>query len=97
MNEKRLLLAVRRGQLTARIAAQRSALAEQSQALKTVCSTGDAVLHGIDWLKRHPLEIGAAVAVAVIASPRRIWRWGRRGFFVWRGWQAVRRRLLDRA
>ena len=43
MNEKRLLLAMRRGQLTARIAAQRTALAQHSQALKTLCATGDQV------------------------------------------------------
>lgn len=93
MNEKRLLLAVRRGQLMARIAAQRSALAEQGQALKTLCATGDQLAQGARWLQAHPLAVGAAVALVAAARPRRSWRWAKRGFLAWRGWRALRRTL----
>ncbi|WP_415032996.1 YqjK family protein [Azonexus sp.] len=90
MNEKRLLLAVRRGQLTARIAAQRTALAEHSQAVKSICATGDQIGHALHWLRQRPLAVGAGVALLAAARPRRSWRWAKRGFFMWRGWQALR-------
>lgn len=93
MNEKRLLLAMRRGQLTARIAAQRTVLAQHSQALKTLCATGDQVTHGVRWLREHPLAVGGGVALLAALRPQRGWRWAKRGFLVWRGWQALRKTL----
>lgn len=93
MNEKRLELAARRGALQARCAEQRQRFATAAAGVEPVFAAGDAVLHGVDWLKRHPLEVGGAVALAVIAKPRRLWRWGRSAFVVWRGWQALRSRL----
>ena len=40
--------------------------------------------------------VGAAVAMAVVAKPARLWRWGRRAFVVWRGWQSLRSSLLKK-
>jgi len=90
MNEKLLELAARRGALAVRIANQREKLAHEAAALNGVLSAGDAVLRGVDWLKQHPLALGAAVAGAVVIRPRRALRWAQRGFFVWRGWRAMR-------
>lgn len=50
----------------------------------------DKALAGVDWLKHHPAAVAVAVVVLVVASPKRAWRWGKRGFLVWRGWQTVR-------
>ncbi|WP_306603069.1 YqjK-like family protein [Azonexus sp.] len=93
MNEKRLELAARRGALGARIASQRDALSYHAESLERLLAKGDATLRGIDWLKQHPLAVGASVAVAVILRPGRAIRWAKRGFFVWRGWQLVRTTL----
>lgn len=93
MNEKRLQLAERRGALLNRIAAQRSELAMHSAALASVLAYGDRGLRGIDWMKHHPLAVGAAVAALTVARPRRALRWAQRSFFLWRGWQALRSRL----
>lgn len=93
MNEKLLELAARRGALAARIVQQRETLAREADALSGVFSAGDALLRGIDWLKQHPLAVGTAVAGAVALRPRRALRWARRGFFMWRGWKAVRNSL----
>lgn len=90
MNTRLLELAARRGALRARIDAQRLAMAQHSQLLEVALERGDAVMRGVDWLKHHPLAIGAAVAAAVVARPKRAWRWAKRGIFVWRGWQALR-------
>ena len=38
--------------------------------------------------------VAVAVASVVVARPQRAWRWARRGFFVWRGWQAIRTKLV---
>ncbi|MFN4326889.1 MAG: YqjK-like family protein [Azonexus sp.] len=93
MNPKLLELATRHGRLQARIAEQRRELARHAAPLESALAKGDAVLEGVDWLKHHPLAVGAAVAALAVARPQRAWRWARRGFFVWRGWQAVRKRL----
>jgi hypothetical protein len=65
--------------------------------LEVALSRGDAVLKGVDWLKHHPAAIAAAVTVAVVARPRRALRWARCGFFLWRGWLAIRKSLIGAA
>jgi len=94
MNPKLLELATRHGALQARIAEQRRQLAHHAEPLEAALARGDAVLKGVDWLKHHPLAVGVAVASVVVARPQRAWRWARRGFFVWRGWQAIRNKLV---
>lgn len=93
MNQKLLLLATRHGALKARIDEQRRTLRQQAAPLEAALARGDAVMQGVDWLKHHPLAIGVAVAAVVVARPRGAWRWAKRGFFVWRGWQAIRNSL----
>ena len=90
MNARVLELATRRGVLKARIEAQRASLAEHAQPLERALERGDAVMRGVNWLKQHPAAVGAAVAAAVVARPKRAWRWARRGLFLWRGWRAAR-------
>ncbi|WP_374342043.1 YqjK-like family protein [Azonexus sp.] len=93
MNPRLLELATRHGRLQARIAEQRRALAGHSAPIEGALAKGDAVLKGVDWLKHHPAAVGAAVAVAVIARPPRAWRWAKRGFLLWRGWQGLKNSL----
>lgn|SRR5574343_1480110 len=97
MNPDLLELAQRHGGLRARIAAQRERLAGHAAPIESALARGDAVLDGVDWLKHHPVAIGAAVMTAVVLRPSRAWRWARRGFFVWKGWQALRASLFGRA
>jgi len=93
MNPKLLELATRHGALKARIAEQRRQLARHAVPLEAALAKGDALLDGVDWLKHHPVAVGAAVAAVAVVRPKRAWRWGRRGFFLWRSWQAVKSRL----
>ena len=93
MSSTRLQLATRHGALKVRIDQQRLALAQQVAPLEVALARGDSVLKGVDWLKHHPLAVGAAVAAVVVARPKRAWRWAKRGLFVWRGWQALRNSL----
>lgn len=94
MSASRLEVATRHGALRARIAAQRDDLTQHVAPLETALAGADKVLAGVDWLKHHPAAMAAAVVVLVVASPKRAWRWGKRGFLVWRGLQTVRKSLL---
>ena len=93
MNPRLLELATRHGALRARIEQQRQALAQHAAPLEAALARGDAALQAVDWLKHHPAAVGAAVAAAVILRPKRAWRWAKRSFFLWRGWQAIRHSL----
>lgn len=94
MNERLLELAHRHGALQARIAEQRRQLAQHVVPIEAALARGDALRHALAWLKAHPGAVGSAVAVAVVLRPRRMWRWARRGFVLWRGWQAVRQSFV---
>ena len=93
MNSKLLELATRHGALKARIDEQRRTLVQQSVPLQNALARGDVALEGVDWLKHHPAAVVLAVSAIVVLRPRRAWRWAKRGFFVWRGWQAIRQSL----
>lgn len=93
MNEKSIELARRHGALKARIEAQRDQLGRDFAPLESALARGDAALQGVDWLKHHPAAVGLAVAAVALLRPRRAWRWAKRGFFVWRGWQSLRTAL----
>ena len=93
MNHKALALATRHGALKARIDEQRRLLARQVGPVENALARGDQVLKGVDWLKHHPAAVGLAVMAVVVARPRRAWRWAQRSFFLWRGWQAIKKSL----
>lgn len=94
MNHQRALeLATRRGELTILIAAQREALGNNFRPVTTVLNVGDRAMDGVDWLKHHPALVAVAAAIVVIAKPRGVWRWAKRGFVLARGWKALRARF----
>jgi len=93
MNSRLLELAVKRGELKARCAQQREALAGSAWPVREALAAADQAVLGVDWLKRHPGAVVAAVVALVVARPRRAWGLAKRGFFLWRGWKALRSRL----
>jgi len=89
-------LALKKQRLQLRSAALRIELAGHAAAFAPVFATGDKVCAGAHWLRRHP-EVGVAVGVAlVVARPRAVWRWSRRGFVVWQAWNRARAWLDDK-
>ena len=94
LSGRALELAHRHGVLRARIDAQRAALARNIWPVESALAGADRVREGIDWLKAHPEAVVAVTATVVVVSPKRAWRWGKRGYVLWRGWQAVRKSLL---
>lgn len=93
MTSKLIELAAKRGELKAKIEMQRTALGEHARPVAEMLAKADRVVEGVEWLKRHPGAVGAAVAAIVVAKPRRAWNLAKRGFFLWQSWQALRRRL----
>lgn len=93
MTSKLVELAVRRGELKAKIAMQRDALEMHARPLAEALGKADHVVAGVDWLKHHPGAVGAAAVAFVAVKPRRAWRWGRRGLMLWQSWRTLRRRF----
>lgn len=93
MNSRLIELAAKRGELKAKIAMQRDAVAQHAWPVAKALGAADRALAGVEWVKRHPGAVAGAVAAMVAAKPRRIVRWARRGFFLWKSWQALRSRL----
>ena len=97
MTNRQIELALNRGRLQERIASQRILLAEQVAPLVSVLVTTDQAVaagrSGLDYIKQHPGQLGAALAVLAALRPKRVWRWGKRAFVAWGVWNKVRGRL----
>lgn len=93
MNSDLIALAEKRGELKARIAMQRDALAQNVWPVENLLGLGDRAVDGVHWMKRHPGAVGVAVLALVVTRPRRAWRWARRGFVAWRSFHKLRDRL----
>lgn len=93
MNPRVLELAERQGALKARIAQQRASLSQEIQPLADALGLVDKGMAGVDWLKHHPAAVGGATLALAVLRPRAVWRWGKRGFFLWRGWQTLKQKI----
>lgn len=85
MNNDLIQLAVKRGELKARIAMQRDALGQHIWPVKNLLGAGDRAVEGVHWLKGHPGAVVAAVAALVVVRPKRAWRLAKRAFVLYRG------------
>ena len=94
MNQQLIEIGIRRGRLIERIAMQREVLGRRMQPVQRTLHAADrtlaAVRTGSDYVKRHPGMVAAAVTLLLALKPRRLWRWGRRGFIAWRTWRVLR-------
>ena len=83
-------IVVKRERLLARVAAQRDDLTMLAQQLEGPLKVADRVVAGVQYVRRHPVVLGAAVALLAVVERRRLWLWARRGFVVWRTYRALR-------
>lgn len=99
MAKTEIEIALARGRLQERIAGQRAMLAAQMPPIAGALATADRALasgrRSLAWVKAHPLQVGAAVALLAALRPRRVWRWGRRAFIVWSAWRKVRLHMAE--
>lgn len=83
MNPRQIELALRKQRLQMRSAALREAFAGHAGAWTPAFSLADRIRTGLFWLRRHPALPVAALTALLVARPRTVWRWVRRGFFAW--------------
>ncbi|MCL2020527.1 MAG: YqjK-like family protein [Betaproteobacteria bacterium] len=87
MHHKLPLIFEERGFIRARIAAQRKTLAGHGKAIERLSAAGDSVCSATRWARRHFIELGLIGCVAIILRPKglpRVFRFGKRAFFLWR-------------
>jgi len=87
----------RRERLLANCDAQREALALAVDRWKAPIGVADRVLDTARFLRRHPVVLGAVVAVAAAVERRGLWRWARRAFVAWRTYRSLRQSWPSRA
>jgi hypothetical protein len=93
MQNRQIELALKQGRLQERIAGQRATLAAQMQPVSSALETADVVIAtgrtGVNYVKHHPGQVGAAFAILAILRPKRVWQWGRRAFIAWSLWRKL--------
>lgn len=88
MNPRQVELALKKQRLLVRSGSLRENFGTYATAWMPLFAAADRVRAGLDWLRRHPLLPVASLVVLLVARPRGVLRWARRGFFAW---QALRR------
>lgn len=88
MNDKMLDIMQRRGELCARISAQRGQLAQVSARFEKPLAIVDQGVNGVRYLRRHPLLVAGIVAIFAI---RRGGVVGlvKQGFKLWRAYRSL--------
>ena len=79
-----------RERLLARCAAQRTELTLLARQWADPLTLADRVVAGINYLRQHPVALGAIVALLAVIQRRGLWSWARRGFALWRAYHALR-------
>lgn len=93
MAKTRAELDQERARLAERIQAQRANLARELAPLQRITQAGNTLSALVDeavaYVRQRPLAMSALAAGVLLLKPKGVWRWAKRGFFVWRGWRAV--------
>jgi hypothetical protein len=93
LNRRLTTLYVRRERLLAKAAAQREELALIAVAWKKPLALIDRGVAVGRYAQEHIAVVAIATAVVLVLSPRRTFRWARRGFALWRGYRWASRLL----
>lgn len=93
MNQRDLELALKKQRLVLRSAALRVHLTREAGQLKPAFSTVDQIREALSWIREHLHIIAVVSAAALVARPRTLFRWGRRGYFVWKALRSLRQRI----
>lgn len=85
-----LELALKKQQLLMHSAALRTSLAGHAQTLKPLFSLADRGSAALCWLRRHPAVPVAVLVATLVARPRGVLRWARRGWIAWQSFGKLR-------
>nr|WP_315205963.1 YqjK family protein [uncultured Albidiferax sp.] len=93
MAKTRAELDQERARLTERIQAQRANLARDLAPLQRVSQAGNVVsalvAEAVAYVRQRPVAATLLLGGLVLVKPKGVWRWAKRGFFIWRGFRAV--------
>jgi hypothetical protein len=84
-----LELAVRRERLQARADMQRATVADDLARLAAPLETVDRAIHGVRWLRGHPLILVASIAVLGVLRPRSLMSLVSVGLRIWAAKRAL--------
>lgn len=90
MSPQQVELALKKQRLQMRSEALRRELAGHAAGMAPLFTAGDRLREGVAWLRRHPEVLVATATAAVVARPRRVFRWIGRGAMAWQSWQRLR-------
>ena len=80
---------LKRERLLALCAAQRDDLATLTRRLDGPLKLADRGIACVQYLRDHPLLLGALAAVGTVTHKRGLWKWAQRGFLAWRAYRAI--------
>lgn len=90
MSPQQVELALRKQRLQLKSAALRSEFAGHAMVIAPLFAVGDRARNGALWLRRHPEVAAIAVVALLVARPRPLFRWARRGVVAWQAWSRIR-------
>lgn len=93
MSLNALELALKRQTLQLRAAEQRLTLRAELVALNPAFAVADTARAGWQWLKANPEWLVGGAVVLLVARPRAVLRWTRRGIVAWQLAREARRTL----
>lgn len=93
MSPRQVELALKKQRLLMRSGALRENFADYAMRWMPLFSAADRAHAGLHWLRRHPLLPVASLVALLVARPRGVLRWARRGFFAWQALRKLRTAL----
>jgi hypothetical protein len=93
MNLRAIELALKRQRLQLRAAEQRLTLRRDLAALNPAFAVADTARAGWNWLRENPEWLVGGGVILLVARPRAVLRWTRRGLMAWQLAREVRRTL----
>ena len=85
--DQHIAIALRKERLLTRIDTQRSQLASYGVHLEKPFALADKAIQAGRYVKQRPWIAAVAALAVVVLGRRNLWRWGGRGWAVWRGWR----------
>ncbi len=90
MSPRLVELALKRQRLQIRSAALRADFSSHAAAWRPVFRIADQGQAALLWLRRHPAVPVAVLVALLVARPRALLRWLKRGFFAWQALARLR-------
>ena len=87
---RRLEIIRERERLLTRCDMQRTDLAIMARQSQGMLKVIDHVVAVVNYFRRNPMMLGAAMAALAVIQRRSLWGWVRRAFMLWRAYRAFR-------